>query len=444
MDAVQFIFILVAGFAFCQSLLALIHAYEHRRYYHSRQVCKLRPEVQLRATLIAPCKGMDIDLRSNLLALFWQRYPIYELCFVVESESDPAVPVILELQREHPHIPSRLVVAGIARDCGQKVHNLMCATRAVLEASGLAERSPQPPLAKGGRHELAQPPEVLAFVDSDACPHVDWLARLVERLASGKRAVATGYRWYVPESPAFANRLLSAINNTITGWTGPYGFNLVWGGAWAIRVETFRQLGLPDAWKGSLSDDLIVCRLVAKERLRVAFEPHCLTKSSADFSWARLAEFVRRQFTVVRVYSPGWWQVAFWGAFFTNVSLWGMLAMGSVWALTNGPWSLAIAGGLAYYLAGVIQAKMAAQAIRPFVSVADEDYHRVGQLNVWGWPVVSVASWLAVAASAFSRTIAWRGIVYRMDSPTKTTILMKRAGLDDEGNANARTTTRAA
>jgi hypothetical protein len=444
MDAVQLLFLLIAGIAFCQSALTLLHAAEHRRYYGSRRAKKLNPDIRYPVALIAPCKGMDVDLRSNLLALFWQRYPNYELCFVVESESDPAVPLILELQREHPHIPSRLVVAGIARDCGQKVHNLICATRDVLESSRFAEPPPLPPLAKEGRSVAAQPPEVLAFVDSDACPHVDWLARLVERLSSGKSAAATGYRWYVPETPSFANRLLSAINNLINGWTGTHRFNMVWGGGWAIRVDTFRKLGLPEAWKGGLSDDLIVCRLLAKAGLHVAFEPHCLTKSSANFNWARLAEFVRRQFTVVRVYRPWWWQIAFWGGFFTNVALWGLLAIGAGWALTNGPWAIAVAGGLAYYVAGVIQAHLAAQAIRPFVSVADEEYQSVARLNIWGWPVVSLVSWLGIAAAGLSRTIVWRGIVYRMDSPQQTTILTNRAGLMDEGNAHARTTTRAA
>jgi hypothetical protein len=121
-----------------------------------------------------------------------------------------------------------------------------------------------------------------------------------------------------------------------------------------------------------------------------------------------------------------------------------MLAIGAGWALTRGPWAMGVAGGLAYYLAGVIQAHLAAQAIRPFISVADEDYQRVARVNVWGWPVVSLASWLGIAAAGLSRTIVWRGIVYRMDSPQQTTILTNRAGLKDEGNAHARTTTRAA
>jgi hypothetical protein len=273
---------------------------------------------------------------------------------------------------------------------------------------------------------------------------VDWLGRLVERIASGKNAVATGYRWYVPRTPAFAGRLLSAINNTIIGLTGPHGFNLVWGGAWAIRTDTFRQLGLPEAWGGSLSDDLVVSRLLREAGLRVAFEPHCLVKSPADFNVRRLAEFLQRQFRVVHVYAPGWWQFAFWSGLATNCCLWGTLAIAADYALTAGPWAVPAIGGLTYYLAGALRAGLAARAIRPFVATADDDYSRVAMLNVWGWPLVSLASWLGIVSAAAGRTIVWRGIGYRMDSPRHTTVFETTAESEEEHDAHARTTTRAA
>src|SRR5262249_51399290 len=159
-----------------------------------------------------------------------------EICFVVESETDPAVAVIRELERDNPQVRCELVIAGRGRRCGQKVHNLMCAARVVMGggfiasdlsgigAGGLANDPSCPPFAKGGKLEVVKAwrtgespplapayeggerldpliPDILAFVDSDACPHVDWLGRLVERIASGKNAVATGYRWYVPQTP---------------------------------------------------------------------------------------------------------------------------------------------------------------------------------------------------------------------------------------------------
>ena len=472
MDAGLILSLILPGIGLLQVGLMLVHAWEHRRYHARRWASRIKPAAeQLSVTLVAPCKGLDPDLRDNLLALFHQWYPKYELCFVVESENDPAIPVIQDLAQENPQIPSRIVTAGLAHDCGQKVHNLMRAVETILgerpsgqlnkgtvQPDGIdagsidagvnwdRERPPLPPLPKGGN--TSGPPDVLAFVDSDACPHTEWLARLVDRLASGKHAVATGYRWYVPATRGWANRLLSAINNTVIGVMGPHGFNLVWGGAWAIRTEDFKKLGLPKAWKGSLSDDLVVSRLVHEAGLRVAYEPNCLVKSTADFNWSRLGEFLRRQFVVVRVYAPLWWWFGFGTGLVTNVCFWGTPVLACILAANDGPWAVPVFGWLLWYLQGVARSQMAARAIRPFVVVSKGTYRRVSRVNVWGWPLVSLATWLGIVAGAIGRTIVWRGIRYRLDSPTQTTILetgILATGADrDERHSHARTTTRAA
>ena len=123
-----------------------------------------------------------------------------------------------------------------------------------------------------------------------------------------------------------------------------------------------------------------------------------------------------------------WWQFAFWTGLATNCCLWGTLALAGYWGRTHGPWAVPLAGGLVYYLAGVLPGQLAARAVRPFISVADEDYERVARLNVWGWPLVSLATWLGIVSAAIGRTIVWRGIGYRMDSPRQTTIFETSAG----------------
>jgi hypothetical protein len=400
--------------------------------------------------LVAPCKGVDPDLAANLHALFRQWYPRYEMCFVVENETDPAVDVIRSVAGEHPQIPHRIVTAGLAADCGQKVHNLMRAVEAIL-GEGVncdRERPPLPPLPKGG-NPVAQP-DVLAFVDSDACPNAEWLVRLVERIAHGKHSIATGYRWYVPATPGWANRLLSAINHTVVAGLGPHGFNLVWGGAWAIRTDEFKKLGLPGAWQGTLSDDLVVSRLAREAGIDVAYEPNCLVKSTADFDWSKLGEFLRRQFVVVRVYAPLWWWFGFGAGFITNLCFWGTLALACGLAASGGPWAIPLAGGLLWYLAGMLKGTLSAQATRPFVLASNSEYRSVSNINVWGWPLVSLAAWLAIILGTIGRTIVWRGIRYRLDSARHTTILnipaaaVNLANGKDERDSHARTTTKAA
>ncbi|MBS0266837.1 MAG: glycosyltransferase [Planctomycetes bacterium] len=405
MDASLIFCLICLSFGLIQAALMLLHAWEHLRFHRRRSDSPLTVNPNLRVTLIAPCKGLDPDLHENLLALFRQQHPNFELCFVVENEADPALPVIRDVAAENPHVGSRVVIAGLAHDSGQKVHNLICASQAVLNSP----------------HR----PHILAFVDSDACPHPEWLSRLVSRIGCGKFAVATGYRWYAPQGKHWANRLLSAVNNTVIAVMGPHGFNLVWGGAWAIRTETFEELGLPAAWQGTLSDDLVVSRLVHAAPLKVGYEPHCLVQSAADFDLPRVFEFVRRQFLVTRIYAPLWWHFAFWSGLLTNGCLLGLGAV-AAWGLVAGsPQTTltAVAGGVLIWALGALRFHMAAIAVRPYVAVEDAEYDTVARFNFWGWPIVSLTTWVGTLASACGNTIVWRGIRYRLDSADQTTIL---------------------
>lgn len=404
----QFVFVTALFLGACgllQAALLLLHAVEHWRFHRGRSRAPLKTDTRPpRVTLFVPCKGTDVDMLTNLRALFEQAYPAYEICFVVESADDPAAKVIDSLRRRFAHIPARTVVAGPALDCGQKVHNLIVATATIPAAT-----------------------EILAFADSDARPHRDWLTRLVARLQSPRCGIATGYRWYVPMRPTLANRLLSAINNTIVGLLGPHGFNLVWGGAWGIRRETFARLGLPGAWCFSLSDDLVVSRLAHAARLRVAYEPHCLVRSPAEFDLRSLAEFLRRQYVVAKVYAPTWWLFGVASALVTNLVAWGVPAMALWLAYVGGPWRpLAGLAALQYTLTAC-RGALAASAIRPFVDVPISEYRAVARLNTWAAPLVSLVCGLGLAASAWGRTITWRGTTYRLRSAECTQIIAQHA-----------------
>ncbi len=394
------LWVMIAGaFALFQGSLLLLFAWEQARYHRGRAVSPLPTGDFPAVRLIVPCRGVDPQMEDNLRALFELRYPRLEFCFVVETLRDSAVEIIRRLQSS-TRVDCRIVEAGLAVDTGQKVHNLIAACR----------------LPRGDR-------DVLAFVDSDARPHPDWLSRLTQRLAGLKYAVVTGYRWYEPVHGDWPSRLVSAINNIVIGLLGPHGFNLVWGGAWAIRGEVFDQLGLPDAWRGSLSDDLIISRLVRKANLRVAYEPHALVTSPAVFTWNSGGEFLRRQFLVVRNYVPRWWHFGFWGGLFGQLTLWGLAtaAVVGVGASSNHGIPALLSGVV--YLLGVCRWGLSLSAVRPFIRVSDASFRSVSRINIWAWPLVSLATWGALLSAAFGRTIVWRGIRYSMDAPNRTRIL---------------------
>jgi ceramide glucosyltransferase len=61
-------------------------------------------------SILRPLKGLDVNLRDNLLSAFVQNYPSYEIIFSVASESDPSVPVVQELMDKHPDVDARLII----------------------------------------------------------------------------------------------------------------------------------------------------------------------------------------------------------------------------------------------------------------------------------------------------------------------------------------------
>lgn len=399
MDALLITYGILAAAACLQVGLLFLNVWEQERHHCRRFDAPLQRSFTPSVLLVAPCKGLDLELAENLRALFTLDYPACELCFVVQEADDPATRVIEELRREHPQVRVRLVTAGVAQSSGQKVHNLLAATRPI--PAGI---------------------EVLAFVDSDARPHRDWLYRLVQRLENGKRGVATGYRWMRPARATLPNLLLSAINNTIIALAGPHGFNLVWGGAWAIRTETFFALGLPDRWEGTLSDDLVVSRIVHDAGLKVGYEPHCLVNSSVDFTWAGLFEFLRRQFLVVRVYAPLWYRSALVLGLLTNGLMTGSLVLAVVWTIQGLPGWLPAAVALSLYGLNALKNSLGLQVFRRFVRAGDVEFARVGRWNIWGWPVVMLVNWIGLVLALFGRTICWRGINYRLVSRFQTKV----------------------
>ena len=71
------------------------------------------------ASVIVPCRGLEPGLTENLAALLHQEYPEYEVIFVTDNETDPALEVIQSIIEENAHrVTVRAVIAGPAFDSG--------------------------------------------------------------------------------------------------------------------------------------------------------------------------------------------------------------------------------------------------------------------------------------------------------------------------------------
>jgi hypothetical protein len=372
------------------SLLLTWQTYEHRRFSRSRSRHKLNAAPSRHAALFVPCKGSDADLEANLRPLLEQDYPDYEVVFVVESDEDPAARTIRRLMDHYQGTPSRLVVAGMSTDSGQKVHNLLAATA-----------------------HLPPGVELLVFVDADVCPPRNWLRLLTGRLE--KRSVSTGYRAFVPKRATLPNLVLSSINGAVVPIMFPGQHHLIWGGSWAITREVFDSSRLREAWQGTLSDDLIATRVMARERERVAAEPMCVLPSPLDVGWRDMFSFVRRQLIIGRCYVPVHWYALLVGSTATQALFWGSLAACG-WGLAVGaPWTWQPAAAVALlYGLHLVRALLRQDATRYYLPNRRAELAAARRFDIWLGPVAGVVGWAALVSSAFSRRIVWKGIAYEM------------------------------
>jgi len=333
-----------------------------------------------------------MGLEENLRPLFEQDYPNYSLTLVVESADDPACGPIRRLIARRPNVAATLFVAGQAHQGGQKVHNLREATAC-----------------------LPNDVEILAFVDSDACPRTNWLSQIVERLQRAEVGAVTGYRWFVPERDTLSNLLSYSINSAVAAGVGPGGHHLVWGGSWAIRRDTFDALRMRDAWRGTLSDDLVATRVLHQAKLRIEFQPACMLASPLDNNWRQTAAFLRRQYVIARFYTPQWWLLAFVAASLPMLTFWGGLALlAAGWASGDARAWLPAVICLAFYASTVLRGLLRCELARLYLPEHQARLARAFRFDLWTGPLVLLANWLVMFSSLFGNRLKWRDIVYRI------------------------------
>lgn len=386
------VYLTLSGLVLVWSLLLALQTWEHRRYVRSCMRDIHRHQPTGRVALFAPCKGVDLELETNLRALFEQDYDNFEVTFIVESVNDPAYPAIRRAMAGHPWVPARVVVAGRASDSGQKVHNLRVATE-----------------------HVSRRVKYIAFVDSDARPRPEWLRMMVARLNEPGWGAVTGYRWFTPERASAANALVYSMNCDVLSLLTRSSHYLIWGGSWAIRRDVFEAVGLREAWKGTLSDDLVASRVMQRHRLPVRFEPACVVASPLDESLGKALSFIRRQYLIARLYTFNWWFFSLVSATFTSlvwVGNFGVLA----WSLLTGspsPWiPLAVAAAL--YMVAVYRGAVRQSLVKTYFPHWEKASRRIQRFDIWANPLVALAHWIGIASASVGRWINWRGIRYHV------------------------------
>ena len=382
-------------------------------------------------SIFVPCRGIDSGLEENLLALFRQNFPAYEILFVVDSETDKAVSVIKKIfnrrdaetrrktfEKNEPlrfdnfasprfcdenAAACRLVIGGKAENEGQKVHNLR---EAVLHA--------------------ADESQIFVFVDSDARPNGNWLKTLIAPLKDEKIGCATGYRWFVSDAGNPASELRAVWNASIASALGAnLRGNFCWGGSMAMRRETFDKIEMREHWRGVLSDDFAVTRRLKDCNLPVYFVPQALTASIEDCNWREFFEFTTRQMKITRVYAAHLWKASLLGAVLFNlVMIWAIFILMFNSLSSFAFWFALIALALVIILS-VGKSYLRLQAVRLVLSGYERHLRRQFWTQNTLWIFTPAVFFYNCLSAAFSRRIVWRGIVYKLVSAHETLILKR-------------------
>jgi cellulose synthase/poly-beta-1,6-N-acetylglucosamine synthase-like glycosyltransferase len=370
--------------------------------YVRREMDRPLPEFCPFVSVIAPTRGHEGGFTDNVKPLLEQNYPEYEILFVFDNPQDPSLPLVNNLG-------AKIVVSGPATDSGQKVHNLIVAVG-----------------------EIDPRCEVLVFVDTDARPSTDWLRQLVAPLADETLGASTGYRWFVPERGGLASRLRGVWNASVASALGAETTkNFCWGGSTAIRRAAFAELRVVDHWRGTVSDDFTITRVLKEAKLPIHFTPHCLVPSVGDCGWHELLEFTTRQIKITRVYAPHLWLPLLLGSALFAIAFFGGIVLLAVKAFRGEPFWLLLTFLVVIFALGAAKGFIRWRAVSIPLASYRAALRRDLAAHVVLWPFASLVYLYNAIVAAFSRRITWRGITYNLRSPTEAVIIAR----DSEGDS---------
>lgn len=349
-------------------------------------------EYQPPATLILPVRGVDHDLARNLRSLAGQDYRDYEFVIVSREADDPAI----TLARLTLGDRAKFVAAGAPpADRGEKIHNLLAAVAAAWPAS-----------------------EVFVFADSDGQVTADWMRNLVQPLGDGEVGASTGFRWYFPEEGGFWSLLRSAWDSAIVARLGANDRkNFAWGGAMAIRRETFETARVAGYWHSSISDDYRLADAVHAAKLGVRFMPRAMVGAPGETGRTEFLDWATRQMIITKVHRRGLWTVGL----IAHVIYCGAIVVSLLMALTGD--LLGLGALVVTVIPGMAQGAARGHAGTLMFPGRQEWFEQHGSIYFWMTPLATWVWLYAFLASAMTNKIRWRDYEYELIAPDKTRLV---------------------
>lgn len=359
------------------------------RFFRSPSV-----EVPGRVTLLLAVTGRTDGLPPLFAALARQTLCPRRMLIAVESESDPALAQVRELEPLLP-FPIEIVVAGLDDTRSQKATNMIAA------------------LARVDADD-----DALVLLDADILPQDHWLSWLATPALNGAADVVTGYRWHALDGAGPGRHIVAWLDRSLALGPRFLAAGLVWGGSVAISRDALARMDLPGALANTFSTDGAISRRARSLGLRVLTRRAVLLPTPPEGGDREAIAFKTRQLQIVHVYVPSLWV-------WLGVALHGeALALPLALAGVAGD-ALALGFLAAVSAVGLTRAVLHDRVTRA-VGIREGAMARVVQLALGALaPVTAPAVALLFWTSARTRIIRWRHIEYEVLGPEQVRVLRR-------------------
>lgn len=326
-------------------------------------------------TILKPVRGLEKDLKNNLRSACLQDYPEYQVVYSVQDPSDPALPILHEIQAEFGAERISVVISEFEAGSNGKVNNLLGALAAA-------------------RHEI------LVISDSDTRLRRDYLMTIVAPLADPRVGcvctlfkVTKANRWFEQMELLSINAdfMPDVVFAEVTGAS-----NSCLGPSLAISRSTLSKIGGLESLADYLVEDYELGRRIWTSDMRVALLPYSVDVVVDLQNW--------RQWWTHQIYWDQNTRLARPGAFFATILvravpfalLYGIVRLGD-------PLGLAIFGG--------------AVALRILTAAATlqwgiKDREGLGSLALL--PLRDIVGLVTWGLSYTKRTVIWRGVEFTL------------------------------
>jgi ceramide glucosyltransferase len=212
-------------------------------------------------SVMKPLYGIEPRLRETLRSFFQQDYPQYEIVFGARNESDPAVALVGELQKEFPATPVSIVYSGPPQWPNAKVFS--------LEKMLAAAKS-----------------DYVIISDSDVYVRPDYLRNVTVPLLDPKTGLVTCVYRGAPVGSSWA--VLEGLGMSVDMTSGVLladmfeGMKFALGPTMATRKDVLTKIGGIAATANFYSDDFELGRMVAEAAYHVELSHHVIEHMVVD------------------------------------------------------------------------------------------------------------------------------------------------------------------